>query len=145
MRSVDATSWKYERLDLVAFSFQLSAHLLEYHPVIPINNSENVLAHDPSGTDLANCCKHSRPEVSVVIGSFALTRLRERLAREAAGENIDASSPKREICVSDVVEVRLIGKVEFEDTVAERVYLARECVVPPDDAGGEVETSDAGE
>ena len=143
MRGIDATSWKYERLDLVTFSLQVKAHLLEYHPVIPINNSENVLAHDPSGTDRPNCCKHSRPEVASVIGSFALSRLRERLAREAAGENIDASSPKREICVSDVVEVRLIGKVEFEDTVAERIYLARECVVPSDDACRQIETSDA--
>jgi hypothetical protein len=143
--SVDATSWKYERLDLVTFSLQVKAHLLEYQPVIPINNSENVLAHDPSGTDLPNCCKHSRPEVSVVIGSFTLACLRERLAREAAGEDINASSPNREICVSDVVEVRLIREVEFEDTVAEGVYLARESVVPPDYTGGEVETSDAGE
>ena len=143
MGCVDATSWKYERLDLVTFSLQLSAHLLEYHPVIPINNSENILAHDPSGTDRPNCVKHSRPEVASVIGSFTLSRLRERLAREAAGEDVDASPPNREICRSDVVVVRFIGKVEFEYTVAKRIHLARECVVPPDDAGGEVKTSDA--
>jgi hypothetical protein len=81
--------------------------------------------------------------VSRVIGSFALARLREGLAREAAGEDIDESSPKREVCVSDVLEVCLIGEVEFEDTVAKRVNLARECIAPPNDAGGEVETSDA--
>ena len=145
MRGVDAASWKYERLDLVAFRFQISAHLLEYHPGIPINNSENILAHDPSGTDLPNCCKHSRPEVAVVIGSFSFACLRERLTGEAAGENIDSSSPNREICVSDVVVLRFMGEVEFEDTVAERVYLAGECVFPTYDFGGEIETPDAGE
>jgi hypothetical protein len=130
-------------LNPVAFSLQLSAHLLEYHPVIPINNSENVLAHDPSGTDCPNCLKHCRPEVASVIGSFALSRLRERLAGEAAGENVDTSSPKREVCVSDVLEVRLIGEVEFEDTIAERVYLAGKRIVPSDDPCRQVETSDA--
>lgn len=141
--SVDATSWKYKRLDLVAFSFQVSAHLLEYHPGIPINNSENILAHDPSGTDLPNCCKHSRPEVSVVICPFFFTCLGERLAWEAAGEDINSSSPNREICPSDVVALRFIREVEFKDMVAERIDLAGECIFPPNDTGSKVESSNA--
>nr|DAY29169.1 MAG TPA: hypothetical protein [Caudoviricetes sp.] len=33
--------------------------------------------------------------------------------------------------------------MEFEDTVAERIDLAGECVFPPHDPGGEIETSDS--
>src|SRR5690625_576996 len=66
MGSVDGRSWKYIRLYFVPFSFQVSLHLLEDHPSIPINNAVNVFAHDPSWFNLCNRSKHLRPEVSLV-------------------------------------------------------------------------------
>jgi hypothetical protein len=67
MGSVDGRSWKYIRLYFVPFSFQVSLHLVEYQPSIPISNSENVFAHDPTRPNLANRSKHVRPEVALIL------------------------------------------------------------------------------
>ncbi len=80
VRRVDTASWKYERLDFVALSFQVSAHLLENHPVIPINDAENVFAQDVARSDFPNCSKHFGPQVAVVRRTFSLSGLAEGLA-----------------------------------------------------------------
>jgi len=113
MGSVDTTSRKYERLDIVAFIFQVNAHLLEYQSVRPINNSENVFAHDPTGTNLPNSSKHLRPEVAVISRPFAFSGDAERLARESAGEHVDTVSPNGKVCCPYVSILLCIWKMIF--------------------------------
>jgi hypothetical protein len=81
MGSVDTASRKYERLDFVALIFHVRTHLLENQSLRPINNSGNVFAHDPSGTNLPNSSKHLRPEIAGISRAFSITGDAERLAR----------------------------------------------------------------
>jgi hypothetical protein len=55
VRRVNTASWQYGRLNGVAFSFQVSAHLLENHPSIPISNAKYIFAHNPARSDFSNC------------------------------------------------------------------------------------------
>src|SRR5690554_6148768 len=66
MGSVDGRSWKYNRLNGVPFILQVSLHLVEDHPSIPINNAVNVFSHDPSWFNLCNRSTHLRPEMALV-------------------------------------------------------------------------------
>jgi hypothetical protein len=59
-------SWKYIRLYFVPFSFQVSLHLVEYQPSIPINKPENIFAHDPFWANFSNNSKHFWPEVAFI-------------------------------------------------------------------------------
>jgi hypothetical protein len=61
VRRVDACSRKYDRKDFVAFTFQVSAHRVEYQPLIPTNEAANVLRHDIRGASLSNNSEHFRP------------------------------------------------------------------------------------
>jgi hypothetical protein len=89
MGSVDTASRKYERLDFVALIFHVRTHLLENQSLRPINNSENVLAHDPTGTNLLNCSKHFGPQVAFILCPLAFACERKRLAqlREPSGKD----------------------------------------------------------
>ena len=78
--STDTASRNNVRLHFVSSCFQVRAHLVEDHSFRPINNSENVLAHDPTGSNSPNNPQHFRPEVAVVLRALALTREAERLA-----------------------------------------------------------------
>jgi hypothetical protein len=42
----DTRSWKDTRPNFVPHSFQVSAHLLEDHPSIPIKQAANIFAHN---------------------------------------------------------------------------------------------------
>jgi hypothetical protein len=126
MRCVDTASWKYIRLYFVAFNFQISTHLLEYQSLRPINNSENILAHDPAGTYLMYCSKHLRPEISVIFRPFSLACNAEWLARETSGEDIDASSPRNKVCISDINILYGIGVMVVKYRTAEWINLTIE-------------------
>jgi hypothetical protein len=102
MGSVDGASWKYKRLDFVPCSFQVSLHLVEYHPVIPTNKAAYIFAHDPARANFPNCSKHMRPEVSVILFAKSFTCCAVRLAREAPGEEVKLSSPNSEIRNCDI-------------------------------------------
>jgi hypothetical protein len=67
--SVDGASWNQKREDFVAFSFQVSLHLVEYQPSIPTKQAANVFAHNPTWLNLPNCSKHLWPEVAVIVFS----------------------------------------------------------------------------
>ena len=128
-------------MTLVSFRFQVSTHLLEDHSLRPINNSENVLAHDPAGSNSPNNPQHFRPEVAVVLRAPALAREAERLAGEAAGKDVDASPPNGKVCCLDVSVLFRMGKMVFEYSLAKRVYLAVESVRPPGPLRSEVEAA----
>lgn len=81
MRCVDTASWKYIRLYFVAFNFQISTHLFEDQSFRPINDSVNVLAHDPAGSNSPNNVEHRGPQVAVVFCASPLSCEAERLAR----------------------------------------------------------------
>ena len=63
----------------------------------------NVFSNDESGLHLPDDSKHCRPEVAVVCRSFSSSGCGERLAGEAPCENVNSSSPGREVGCLDVV------------------------------------------
>ena len=87
VRRVDGDSWNNDRLYVVSFRFQVSAHLFEYHSVVPSNKATHVLSDDPYRLKFSNDPKHFRPEIAVVLCSLSLSGLGERLARESSGED----------------------------------------------------------
>lgn len=111
--SADTASRYNVRLNRISRRFQVRTHLLEDHSFRPINNSENVLAHDPTGSNIPNNPQHFRPEVAVVLRAFALARERERLAGEAACKDVNSSSPNSKVCCVYVSILFCIGKVIF--------------------------------
>lgn len=88
---VDGDSWNNERLYFVTFSFQVKAHLFEYHAFAPSNETANVLTDDPSGFEFPNNPKHVRPEMAVILRSFPSSGLGERLAGEASAKEVNLS------------------------------------------------------
>lgn len=87
VRRVDTCSWQNNREDFEAFTFQIRAHLVEYHSPVPINESINILAHDPLGANLSYNAEHFRPKVAGVVGAFSLSGCAKWLAWKAACED----------------------------------------------------------
>ena len=56
-------------------------------------DSSNILANDPSGSDFTHSADNLRPEVAVIVRSLSLSGHAEGLAGEACGEHVDASPP----------------------------------------------------
>jgi hypothetical protein len=86
--STDACSWNNERLNFVSFAFQVSAHSLEDHAVLDVNNSSHILANNEPRFECFDNAKHLWPEMSVVTRSFLFARNRERLAGETSCDDI---------------------------------------------------------
>ena len=91
MGSVDGSSWKYKRKDVVPRRFQVSLHLVEYQAVRPINKPANVLPHDVERLNFAYNSQHLRPKVALILFSFSLSRDRVGLTREASREDVNSS------------------------------------------------------
>ena len=140
--SADTASRNNVRLHLVSCRLQVSAHLFEDQPFRPINDSVNVLAHDPAGSNSPNNVEHRGPQVAIVFCASPLSCERERLARESTGKHVDTVFPNGKICCSYVFVLLCIGKVVFEYGSAKRIDLAVESVRPASPLGGEVEPSD---
>jgi hypothetical protein len=87
MRRVDGDSWNDKRDDFVAKSFQVSAHLFEYHTPPESNEATHVFSNDPRWFKFSNNASHFWPEEAVVIRSFSSSSLREGLAGESPCEN----------------------------------------------------------
>jgi hypothetical protein len=132
-------------LNLISCRLQVRAHRLEDHSFRPINNSENVLANDPTGSNSPNNPQHFRPEVAVILRTLSFAREAERLAGESSGEHVDTVSPNGKVCCSYVSILFCIGKMIFDDFSTKRVYLAVEGVRPARPLGSQVETADAAE
>lgn len=145
VRSADTASRYNVRPHFVSCRFQVRTHLVEDHSFRPINNSENVLAHYPTGSNSPNNPQHFRPEVAVVLRALALAREAERLAGKSAGEHVDTVSPNGKVCCSYVSILFCIGKMVFQYFATKRVYLAVEGVRPSRPLGGQVKTADAAE
>ena len=93
-------------------------------------DSSNVFTNDISGPDLTDDSKHFRPEIAVIVRSPSLPSRAERLARESAREDVDASSPLGKICCCDVF-IRLAFWIPIvQHLKAELVYFAVEQVLP---------------
>jgi hypothetical protein len=69
----DTRSWKDARPYFVPQSLQVSAHLLEDHPSIPINQAANVFAHDEGRGNLRYDSTHLWPEVAFVVLAQSLS------------------------------------------------------------------------
>ena len=100
--SADTASRYNVRLHFVSCLLQVRAHRVEDHSLRPINNSVNVFANDPAGSNSPNNPQHFRPEVAVVLRALALACETERLAGETACEHVDAVSPNGKVCCSYV-------------------------------------------
>ncbi len=73
VRSVDTCSWKYKRYDFVPLSFQVSLHLFENQPSIPINKPGNVFANNPTWLNFSYCSKHLWPEMAFIFCPFSFS------------------------------------------------------------------------
>jgi hypothetical protein len=69
----DTRSWKDTRPNLVPHTFQVSAHLFEDHPSIPIKQAANVFAHDEGRGNLRYDSTHLGPQVALVVLSQPLS------------------------------------------------------------------------
>lgn len=142
---IDGTSRNKIRLNLVACILQISAHLLEYHSLRPINDAENIFAHDPTRGNLSNCSQHLRPEVAVIVSSFALACEAERLAGESSREDIHPPPMNGKVCCFDIAVLNCGGKMIAQHLFTKIVNLAVEDICPSCPLGGEVETTNARE
>jgi hypothetical protein len=88
MGSTDACSWNNERLNFVSFTFQVSAHSLEDHAFLDVNNPSHILANNVPRFECLDDAKHLWPEMSVVTRSFLFARDRERLAWETPCDDV---------------------------------------------------------
>ena len=136
MGSVDGRSWKYIRLYFVPLSFQLSLHLVEDQPSIPINKAENVFPHDPTRLNLSYCSKHFWPEVAFVLFPEPLSCEAVWLAWKPSSEDVNSSSPNSEICFCDVFISNSVWPIMMQDTLPELIPLAVELVTPAHPFGG---------
>jgi hypothetical protein len=143
VRGIDACSWKYERLDLVTFSFQIRLHLLEYHPGIPTNKAENILCHDPARSDLPNCSKHAWPQVALIFVSKPLSGEAVWLAGEPSGEDVDVPVVNAEVCRPDVFITKCFWKIMFKQPLTEWIELAMKYVFPPHPFRSKIKPADA--
>lgn len=143
--SADTASRYNVRLHLVSCRLQVSAHLFEYQPFRPINDSVNVLAHDPAGSNSPNNVEHRGPQVAVVFCASPLSCERERLARETSGKHVDTVFPDSEVGRSDVFILFCIREVIFQYFAAKRIDLSVEGVRPARPLGRQIEPSDSAE
>jgi hypothetical protein len=130
-------------LDFVPFSFQISLHLVEYQPSIPINKAENVFAHDPFRLNLPNASKHMGPEMSLVIFPQSFSCCAVGLAWEASGNNVDSSSVNSEICLRDVIVRFCFREMMFKYFLAELVPFTMEYVFPAHPFGRKIKPTNA--
>jgi len=87
MRGIDGTSWNNNRPPGVAFTLQVSQHLVETQGDV----TSHVFSNDKNGSRLFNNSKHLRPEVTVIRRAPTLPTGTEGLARVATGDEADAS------------------------------------------------------
>ena len=141
VRSIDGTSWNKKRLNFVPRSFQVSLHLLENHSVRPINDAENIFAHNPTWLNLSNCSQHLWPEIAVIVCTFALASETERLAGESACKHVDVSSMNSKVCCLDIFILFSVGEMICKHLAAERIDLAVKNILPTHPLGGQVEAA----
>jgi hypothetical protein len=130
VRRIDGTSWNNKRLYLVPFGFHVSLHLLEYHPTLLSKQSVNVFSDNPCRLNLPYNSEHLRPEEAVVARSLSPSALAERLAGEAARNNVNCSPVLFEIGFFDVFMQFCVFEEMFQDCPAKGVVLALENICP---------------
>jgi hypothetical protein len=86
VRRIDTASWNNNRLDFVAFCFQVSMHFVEFH----VDDPSNILTNDPSWPCFAYNPKHFWPEIAVIVLASLLPSDTEWLAGESASEKSDS-------------------------------------------------------
>jgi len=110
MRGFDGTSRNNKRPCGVAEYFQVRKHRVERHS----DDSRNILAKEPSGSEFFNNVAHFRPEVTVICRASLLPGNTERLARESGANKVNWC----EVVLSalpDVPESGDSGPMLFED------------------------------
>jgi hypothetical protein len=141
VRGIDGASRNNKRDRFVADAFQVRKHVVECHR----DEASNILAKDPSGPEFFSKPAHFRPEVTVILRAPLLPGNGERLAREAAGDDVDRSK----VIAFQPTNIRgdsNPGEVFREHLLAVRVDLAESHRLDaPRPAGGERETADAAE
>jgi hypothetical protein len=81
---IDGRSRNNKRPRGVAERFQVRKHIVEFHS----DDSRNVLANDPSGSDFCNNAAHLRPEMTVIFRASSLPGVTEGLAREPSANKV---------------------------------------------------------
>lgn len=87
VRGVDGRSRNNDRPPGVADGFQVRKHRVERQ----IDDASNIFTKHPAGPELRNNSQHFRPEVTVISLASSLPGEGERLAGEAAGNNVNCS------------------------------------------------------
>jgi hypothetical protein len=105
----ESVSRKYKRPAGVALSFQIS----EYSVEVKRDDSRNILANNPSGSDFLNNSQHFRPEITVILIASLLPGNAEWLARESPDHNVNCWGFCR-VELSDVTMFLRFGEPEFQ-------------------------------
>jgi hypothetical protein len=134
---VDGASWNNKRLAGVAFGFQVSEAIVEFH----LDDASNVLTKHPSWSCLPNNSQHLRPEVTVICLPSTLPGDAEWLAWETSGNDVGADV----LHVADVTVVWHMRPVMFEDLARVRFDLGEPDGVEAGCLSSEREPTDAGE
>lgn len=138
----DTASWKNERLNGVPCIFQVSAHLLEDHPSVPINKPAYVLPHNVARGAFSYNAQHLGPQVALVVFALSLSGEAVWLAREPSADNINSSSVSCRVELADVLVLFGMGKMVFKNSPWEVLPLAIKNVCPTCPFGGQVKPSD---
>ena len=166
--STDGTSWNNEWLDGVAdslktlddfvkdellseFVYRLMVseqigfltHLNRHSGELHRGDSSNILANEPSGSDLLNAAEHERPEVAVVLRASSLPGITEGLAGKASCEDGDLPPPFAEICLCDVFIRFCFWEIIIKHAAPEWVNLAMEDILPSEHGGGNLRRTDS--
>jgi len=134
---INTASWNNKRPCGVTDPLQVRKHLVEFHS----DDSRNILANDPSGSDGFNNPQHFRPEVTVIIFAFLLPGDTERLTRESSANKVNWF--KVVSTFSDVSVFGDIGPMFREDfsTIFVNFHLPFAC--HPSPFKSEIKTTDA--
>ena len=116
----------------------------EYPSFDHSGETSNIFTNDPSGPDFVNNAEHLRPEVTLVLSTATLSSIAERLAGEAAREDVDFSAPLAEVGFRDVFITFAIREPIIQHGAPEGVDFAMEGVAPPHHLCGHLRATYAG-
>ena len=137
----DRTSRKYKRPRFVAEGFHVSEYIVERQ----MDEASNILNEKPSGLEDLSNAAHLRPEMAGVEFAAALACHRERLARDAARNEVNWATIKA--ISPDITDVRHTGHsrpMARQHAATPWVNLALACHLPACPFSGQVNASDAG-
>ena len=93
VRRTEGASWKNNRRErFVAFARQVVVNRVEKCSALVSNEAINIFCHDPPWPESSYNSKHFRPEVAIICRALSFTGMANRLAGEAARDDVNLTA-----------------------------------------------------